>query len=192
MKPPHAWYAWQRADPTMKCQAQQDLEGFRWRHRRHRSPVAQAALLVLVAVGGMSCRDRPYEVNPAVVDAAVDTLPEFDAIVRGDLIVGEASGDGPCTPVVCASTGGSYCGLIGDGCGGELDCGACAAPQTCGANVPSVCGVPGCAATVTTCSLPGGQYCGVIGDGCGRSIDCGSSCGANATCGGGGVAQVCG
>ena len=183
----------ERARSTMKYQAQLHLEGFRWRDRSHRCPVARPVLLMLVVVGGMSCRDRPHEVNPTAVDAAVDVLPEFDAIVRGDLIVGEPSGDGPCTPVECANTGGTYCGLIGDGCGGVLDCGACPAPATCGgSNVPSVCGVAGCAATVTTCTLPGGQYCGVIGDGCGHSIDCGSSCGTNATCGGGGVAQICG
>lgn len=48
-----------------------------------------------------------------------------------------------CTPLTCAGVG-ANCGLIGDGCGGTLDCGTCAAPKTCGGGgVASQCGCKG-------------------------------------------------
>ncbi len=47
---------------------------------------------------------------------------------------------GSCTPTTCQALG-IMCGPAGDGCGGLLDCGACAAPETCGgAGTPGVCG----------------------------------------------------
>jgi alpha-tubulin suppressor-like RCC1 family protein len=46
----------------------------------------------------------------------------------------------PCMPTSCA-TAGKNCGAIADGCGGEVDCGTCVAPQTCGgAGTPNMCG----------------------------------------------------
>src|SRR5260370_42227462 len=69
--------------------------------------------------------------------------------------------------------GGQYCGLVGDGCGGVMDCGGCAAGQTCGgAGLLSVCGaaVDSGACTPTSCTQPNGQYCGVIGNGCGGRV----------------------
>ena len=45
-----------------------------------------------------------------------------------------------CVPLTCASQGIS-CGPAGDGCGGQLDCGTCVAPQTCGGGgVAGACG----------------------------------------------------
>jgi hypothetical protein len=78
------------------------------------------------------------------------------------------------------------CGLAGDGCGGQQDCGPCLNPgETCGGGgVPSQCGAPAC--TKKTCKA--GQ-CGKLGDGCGGILDCGTC--AMGTCGGGG-ANVCG
>jgi hypothetical protein len=49
---------------------------------------------------------------------------------------------GGCNRTVCAQPGGSYCGVIGNGCGGRLDCGACPAGQPCGARIANVCGKP--------------------------------------------------
>ena len=45
-----------------------------------------------------------------------------------------------CVPTTCAA-GGMTCGSAPDGCGGTLQCGTCAAPQTCGGGgVANVCG----------------------------------------------------
>lgn len=44
-----------------------------------------------------------------------------------------------CVPTSCAALG-FDCGSAGDGCGGTLACGTCAAPLTCGGATPNVCG----------------------------------------------------
>jgi len=93
-----------------------------------------------------------------------------------------------CDPLTCAAQSIS-CGPAGDGCGGQLDCGTCTAPQTCGGGgVPGVCGAAIC--TPTTCSALN-LMCGPAGDGCGGILQCGT-CPVNTTCGGGGVAGMCG
>lgn len=46
--------------------------------------------------------------------------------------------DPGCTPLTCAELG-AECDLIDDGCGGTLDCGACAAGEVCGLDAPNVC-----------------------------------------------------
>jgi len=73
-----------------------------------------------------------------------------------------------CTPISCTNDAATYCGQIGNGCNGILDCGDCAGGQVC---VQNVCSMPidGCAPL--TCAQLGGTYCGRIGDGCGRSFD---------------------
>jgi len=86
---------------------------------------------------------------------------------------------GSCGLVTCASAG-AACGLIGDGCGGSLDCGGCPESQYCGGGGASKCGGDIC--TPATCEA--GSSCGKIGDGCGGSLDCGSC--ASGFCGGGG------
>src|SRR5262249_48296640 len=78
---------------------------------------------------------------------------------------------------------GKNCGTIPDGCGGTLPCGVCTAPNVCVANVCGVC-------TPTTCAALGAT-CGTVPDGCGGTLTCGV-CTAPATCGGAGVANVCG
>jgi hypothetical protein len=97
-----------------------------------------------------------------------------------------------CTPIKCTTSNGSYCGKIGDGCGGSLDCGGCAAPLTCGGGgTAGVCGQP--ASTMCkpiTCDVTGGRYCGMIGDGCGGMLDCGA-CPNGGVCGGAGTANLC-
>ena len=91
-----------------------------------------------------------------------------------------------CTAIQ-ACPGGTNCGSIPDGCGGQVPCGpACTAPQTCGGGgTPNVCACP----AATTC--PAGQTCGTAPDGCGGTVICGS-CNAPQTCGGGGTANQCG
>ena len=83
---------------------------------------------------------------------------------RARLCIGGPS----CTPRTCTAGTARYCDKIGDGCGRELDCGTCAAGQTCngGLCVPANC-------TPLTCNIAGGdKYCGTIGDGCGGTLDC--------------------
>src|SRR6185295_14983658 len=92
-----------------------------------------------------------------------------------------------CVPATC-QTAQAECGLIGDGCGGTVDCKQCAPPQVCGGGGPSKCGGTGC--TPTTCALLD-VACGMAGDGCGGALNCGE-CVAPATCGGGGMPSKCG
>jgi RHS repeat-associated protein len=90
-----------------------------------------------------------------------------------------------CVPTTCAAQG-ANCGAIDDACGGTLNCGTCAAPETCGGGgVPNVCGC-----TPTTCAAEG-VNCGTIPDGCGGTLECGT-CMPPETCGGGGVPNICG
>ena len=94
-----------------------------------------------------------------------------------------------CVPLTCP-TGAGVCGLMGDGCGGVLNCGTCTPPQTCGGGgTPGICGAPNC--TPKTCAQQNAN-CGQVSDGCGGlTPNCGT-CTGNDTCGGGGVANVCG
>jgi hypothetical protein len=93
-----------------------------------------------------------------------------------------------CTPITCASVG-ANCGPIGDGCGGELQCGSCSGCEKCGGGgTPSVCGGVCCQAE--TCVSQDIQ-CGPAGDGCGNALNCGS-CQGSLTCGGGGNSGHCG
>jgi len=98
-----------------------------------------------------------------------------------------------CTPLTCASQG-KNCGPVGDGCGGVLNCGTCAAPQTCGgAGILSVCGTaipPGGACVPRTCAELGAS-CGPAADGCGGLLNCGT-CSLPQLCGGSGTPGVCG
>src|ERR1019366_1240412 len=73
---------------------------------------------------------------------------------------------------------------IDDGCGTHINCPSCTYPQTCHLNAGgTVCCAP------TTCAAQG-RNCGTISDGCGGTLSCGTC--ATGTCGGGGVANVCG
>jgi hypothetical protein len=84
-----------------------------------------------------------------------------------------------CTATTCAAQG-IACGPAGDGCGNVLQCGSCAAGQTCGGGGSGKCG-----STVTchpeTCASQHLQ-CGPAGDGCGNEIQCGN-CPTGAICG---------
>ena len=67
-----------------------------------------------------------------------------------------------CVLKTCAGLG-KNCGTVSDGCGGTLNCGNCAANQTCTANVCVNNCVPGC-----------NGRCGYVVDGCsGNDIYCG-------------------
>jgi hypothetical protein len=90
-------------------------------------------------------------------------------------------GGGTCTKISC---GAQTCGPASDGCGGQQDCGTCAAGQVCQGS-PAKCITPPC--TKATCAA--GQ-CGTIPDGCSGTINCGS-CATGQICGGGGP-NICG
>ncbi len=99
---------------------------------------------------------------------------------------------GGCAPRTCSEQA-IQCGPAGDGCGGLLQCGSCAPPQTCGGGgQASVCGqmTDGGACMPQTCAGRG-YNCGPAADGCGGALDCGTCTGPQ-TCGGGGQASVCG
>ncbi len=98
------------------------------------------------------------------------------------------SGD-ECTPTTCEE-GGKDCGWISDGCGGEILCGECTPPETCGGGgTENVCGFDD-ECIPTTCE-EGGKDCEWISDGCDGEIWCGE-CTLPETCGGGGTENVCG
>jgi hypothetical protein len=60
--------------------------------------------------------------------------------------VDDGGGEGPCVPATCISAGAS-CGTLPDGCGGEIDCGACPPGLECGGRstanacgpIPTIC-----------------------------------------------------
>jgi hypothetical protein len=100
-------------------------------------------------------------------------------------------GGGSCTPETCMDQH-ITCGPAGDGCGGQVACGDCTPPSTCGGGgVPGQCGgTQGC--MPRTCADLH-ITCGPAGDGCGNLIPGGcGTCVPPATCGGGGVPGQCG
>src|SRR6185436_15510833 len=156
--------------------------------KRAASPLASAFLIVALAT---SCQERTFHV---VIDGGNEPNPDAPVggmggggtggfvppLPDGGLVVPDA---GPCTKVTCEAAGGvRYCGQIGYGCGGLLDCAGCPTGQVCGgAGTNQVCGAvdPGC--VPKTCDQVGGKYCGKIGDGCGKALECGG-CPAGETC----------
>lgn len=91
-----------------------------------------------------------------------------------------------CVPKTCAEQG-VACGRITDGCGNELTCGTCDDPAlpycTAGTCTAAECHPQDCAQL--------GKNCNAVSDGCGDLVACGG-CTAPQSCGGGGVANVCG
>ncbi len=106
----------------------------------------------------------------------------------------------PCVATTCDQLGAS-CGVAGDGCGGNLDCGTCALPASCGGGgTANQCGVGACepetepqtaARQCPALSLDCGNV--QTTDNCGNSviIPCGT-CTGSETCAGAGTANVCG
>jgi hypothetical protein len=109
--------------------------------------------------------DRPdiFSVPDRGEDGAL--VPDADSTV-------DAASDAIGICGTCARQETQYCGRIGDGCCGTLECGACPDGWQCTSSGICVSSPPGC--TPVACENSGGQYCGTIGDGCGRTLDCGS------------------
>jgi len=86
-----------------------------------------------------------------------------------------------CQPTTCQAQG-IECGLAGNGCGGQLNCGTCPAGQVCQGS-PAKCVTPSC--PKRTCESAGAE-CGIISDGCGSTVDCGPCTEPGQVCGGSG------
>jgi hypothetical protein len=71
----------------------------------------------------------------------IDAGGPSDVSVQQDVLRDSRNPDG-CMPISCTPVGGSYCGWIGDGCGGAMDCGSCPMGQVCGGRRPSICAAP--------------------------------------------------
>ena len=89
-----------------------------------------------------------------------------------------------CLPFTCSQLG-SSCGNSSDGCGAIINCGNCAAPQTCD-GISGVCGLHTICAPMTCAQL--GSNCGTISNGCGGMMNCGA-CTTPQTCRG--VPSLC-
>jgi hypothetical protein len=89
-----------------------------------------------------------------------------------------------CQPKTCGEQG-IECGLAGNGCGGQLNCGTCPNGQVCMGS-PAKCVTPTCPRR--TCAAVGAQ-CGIISDGCGSTVDCGPCTEPGQVCGGSGPNQ---
>ncbi len=104
------------------------------------------------------------------------------------IVMTDAGPDDACDPLSCTPPGGQYCGTVGNGCLGTMECPACTGDWVCDDGLCK--GGPSCTAR-TSCAAGDTAYCGVVGDDCGGALDCGD-CAAPATCGGRGAPGVCG
>jgi hypothetical protein len=89
-----------------------------------------------------------------------------------------------CVPFDPAVACADACGFVSDGCGDVIEC------QDCGGALSCLLGQ----CTDQTCTpkaCPANLECGVVSDGCDGTADCGT-CTPPETCGGGGVANMCG
>src|SRR5258706_5259028 len=87
-------------------------------------------------------------------------------------LCGSAPDSGACTLTSCTNANGKYCGVVGDGCGGSVDCGGCSGAQTCGGAGPAnLCGVAADsgACTALRCNSGGGAYFRAVAHRCGGS-----------------------
>ncbi len=127
--------------------------------------------------------------NNTMGDGGNNTTGDGGNNTTGDGGNTDAGNNTGCGLLTCQSVGAS-CGPVSDGCDGVLQCGSCAAPQTCGGGgSPSQCGgMQGC--VPITCTAMSAN-CGPMSDGCGNLLNCGACLGTQ-TCGGGGVSNTCG
>ena len=104
-------------------------------------------------------------------DSTSDAGDDAAAVGSGG---GDAAGppQGGCTAPAIDCAG--KCGHVVDACGTAVDCGGCAAGQTCGGAGPNTCGSGSC---TPSCA---GKACGAD-DGCGKACDAGT-CAAGLRC----------
>jgi hypothetical protein len=143
-------------------------------------------LVVITRDAGQPCGPTAYDadtgsdVPPQTHDAQVpDTAQDLaasEAHPGVDVPGGSdsAAAADACVPLVChdPTCDSRYCGKIGDGCGGMLDCGDdCPTAWTC---EQGLCRHPPVFCMSIGCNGPSYDYCGIIGDGCGDGRDCGT------------------
>jgi hypothetical protein len=152
----------------------------------------------------LTCKDLGVNCGPAgdgcggKIECGTCTSP---ATCGGGGKPSVCGGTAACIPRTCAQQK-VACGPAGDGCGGTLpNCGTCPAPEFCGGGGASQCGGGlindggmllnpdgGLCVARTVCNA---GECGPVADGCGGILNC-SGCAAGQSCGGGGVASMCG
>jgi hypothetical protein len=147
-------------------------------------PFDAACVLGCFPVGGQYCEQIGDNCGHTL-ECGACTQPGFTCGGSGYSHVCGASRDsGACTPPMCETPAGRYCGMIGDGCGAYVDCGGCGPNADCGGSgIANLCGrppAPDC--KPSGCSSESIAYCGRISDGCGHVLDCGD-CPAGQTCG---------
>ncbi|HVJ14672.1 MAG TPA: hypothetical protein VM686_04500 [Polyangiaceae bacterium] len=107
------------------------------------------------------------------------------------------------TSCASAEAGFAECGIIGNGCGGVLDCsdelGGCEAGAVCGLGGPNQCGTAESTCQPVSAADACDGKCGLVSNGCGVEIDGGvidcsayAPCPDGQSCGGAGVPNECG
>jgi hypothetical protein len=147
--------------------------------------VALAAGLALSGVAACA-GTKPALAPPAgSTDAGSDRAAPVDAPDRShpiDVAAPPADAAACTTQVQCVLPSGRYCGVIGDGCLGTLDCGVCPGTEVCDKGL--CVGGPDCVALACQAAATSAAFCGTVGDGCGGALACGG-CGASQICNGG-------
>jgi hypothetical protein len=94
--------------------------------------------------GGQYCGRFYSGCGPFLDCGSLCQTPGFTCGGAGRVYTCGAPPDSGCTPTDCSPGGGRYCGVVGDGCGGNIDCGGCPINETCGGSgVANVCGPSG-------------------------------------------------
>jgi len=128
----------------------------------------------------------------SVSKTAVQTLNV--ALANGSTLTGltARSGHCNCLPKLCNRSFGAACGILEDGCGGQVNC-SCALQETTTSTTTTVTTIATTPPTTTTTTCKPrdkcdeGMQCGFQSDGCGGKLACGSSAGScitgrNTTC----------
>jgi len=104
-----------------------------------------ALLLVACGEGGQSSALETGTSGATTPDTGTSDTGTSEVVTSGADTSQASQPDmppGACEPTTCMAAG-KTCGVIPDGCEGELDCGGCIDPDTCGGGgVDNVCGHP--------------------------------------------------
>src|SRR5215468_3285237 len=108
------------------------------------------ALFLGTVAASTGCGGSPELVTPGPSDDAGPPIgPDADSstpIITRDAPrpPTDVSNNTDCTPISCSAEAATYCGKVGNGCGGTIDCGNCPAGREC---VQNICSIPidGCA-----------------------------------------------
>jgi hypothetical protein len=113
-------------------------------------------------------QDLPAEARDLAAETGAAEVKAVDAGNGADICIPSGCHDPNCFF--------DYCGKIGDGCGGTLDCGSrCLVWQVCG--LDGMCKGDESCIPLNCDNGTASRYCGDIGDGCGGGLHCGTDCG---------------